>query len=103
MTSLTKIIVKRLQVGSLVKSRVSGSSLCVVHWWWCCCDVWLFQSSSTNITITLNLTGFEVTSQTSKHGFHVHEYGSLGDSCSDAGSHFNPHEMTHGAPWDDDR
>ncbi|VDM71166.1 unnamed protein product [Strongylus vulgaris] len=34
------------------------------------------------------------------HGFHVHEIGNLGNGCLAAGSHFNPANMTHGAPSD---
>jgi len=26
------------------------------------------------------------------HGFHVHEHGSIGNDCMDAGGHFNPHQ-----------
>ena len=61
------------------------------------------QSSSSNITISVNLTGFEVSTTPSKHGFHVHEHGELGNSCSDAGGHYNPHGKTHGAPSDVNR
>ncbi|XP_008198346.1 superoxide dismutase-like protein isoform X1 [Tribolium castaneum] len=35
-----------------------------------------------------------------KHGFHIHEKGALGDSCKDAGGHFNPDKKDHGAPED---
>merc|ERR1712173_424191 len=31
-----------------------------------------------------------------KHGFHVHQNGSLGNSCKDAGGHFNPFNKKHG-------
>uniref|UniRef100_A0A183SQE5 Sod_Cu domain-containing protein n=1 Tax=Schistocephalus solidus TaxID=70667 RepID=A0A183SQE5_SCHSO len=31
-----------------------------------------------------------------KHGFHVHEFGRLGNSCQDAGAHYNPLDMHHG-------
>ena len=27
------------------------------------------------------------------HGFHVHEYGSIGNDCMDAGGHFNPYNV----------
>jgi len=26
------------------------------------------------------------------HGFHIHEHGSIGNDCMDAGGHFNPHQ-----------
>ncbi|KAJ1356506.1 hypothetical protein KIN20_014238, partial [Parelaphostrongylus tenuis] len=34
------------------------------------------------------------------HGFHIHEKGLLGKECADAGGHYNPFNMTHGAPYD---
>jgi len=30
------------------------------------------------------------------HGFHVHQNGALGNSCKDAGGHFNPGKKNHG-------
>jgi Cu-Zn family superoxide dismutase len=37
------------------------------------------------------------------HGFHIHQYGDLGDGCKSAGAHYNPHKKTHGAPTDVER
>ncbi|XP_029155501.1 superoxide dismutase [Cu-Zn], chloroplastic-like isoform X2 [Nylanderia fulva] len=34
------------------------------------------------------------------HGFHVHEKGDLSDGCTSTGAHFNPENVTHGAPED---
>jgi len=38
-----------------------------------------------------------------KHGFHVHEFGELGNGCKDAGGHFNPMGVNHAAPDDEVR
>jgi len=38
-----------------------------------------------------------------KHGFHVHEKGDLGNSCKNAGSHYNPKEVVHGDLTSDTR
>ncbi|KAE9416908.1 hypothetical protein Angca_010310, partial [Angiostrongylus cantonensis] len=32
------------------------------------------------------------------HGFHVHEYGDLGNGCLAAGNHYNPFKRNHGGP-----
>ncbi|CAB4064482.1 SOD1 [Lepeophtheirus salmonis] len=37
------------------------------------------------------------------HGFHIHEVGDTSNECKGAGSHFNPHEKTHGAPQSESR
>ena len=37
------------------------------------------------------------------HGFHVHQFGELGQLCVAAGPHLNPHGKTHGAPHDEER
>lgn len=34
------------------------------------------------------------------HGFHVHEKGDVSMGCMSAGAHFNPENVTHGAPED---
>lgn len=34
---------------------------------------------------------------------HVHEYGTLEDSCRGTGRHFNPLDRNHGSPLDDER
>ncbi|XP_055338131.1 superoxide dismutase [Cu-Zn]-like [Paramacrobiotus metropolitanus] len=36
----------------------------------------------------------------SLHGFHIHNFGDIRNSCLSAGSHFNPSNETHGAPTD---
>lgn len=53
-------------------------------------------SDSTNVTIQVNLTGFE---PNTSHGFHIHEKPvKPGDSCDQAGPHFDPHGSPHGGP-----
>ena len=32
-----------------------------------------------------------------KHGFHIHEFDDLSDSCKAAGSHYNPNRVNHGS------
>jgi len=36
--------------------------------------------------------GFPISNETAEHGFHVHEFGDLGNQCSDAGAVYNPTE-----------
>lgn len=33
-----------------------------------------------------------------KHGFHVHTLGDISKGCISTGGHYNPHNVTHGAP-----
>lgn len=56
------------------------------------------QVSPNNVTIIGNLTGVD-----GPHGMHVHEYGTLEDSCRGTGRHFNPLDKEHGSPLDDER
>jgi len=58
----------------------------------------LVQNGNT-VTITGTLRGLT----DGQHGFHVHEKGDLGNACNNAGAHFNPTHMDHGAPTDQDR
>lgn len=37
------------------------------------------------------------------HGFHVHEFGELGNKCKDAGSHYNPTNSKHGSLYSEIR
>ncbi|MED6164179.1 hypothetical protein PIB30_087157 [Stylosanthes scabra] len=37
------------------------------------------------------------------HGFHLHEYGDTTNGCISTGAHFNPNNLTHGAPEDEVR
>ncbi|KAJ5472708.1 hypothetical protein N7530_006709, partial [Penicillium desertorum] len=38
-----------------------------------------------------------------RHGIHVHENGATGNECLDAGGHYNPTGVSHGAPDDQER
>uniref|UniRef100_A0A0K0DPA1 Superoxide dismutase [Cu-Zn] n=2 Tax=Angiostrongylus cantonensis TaxID=6313 RepID=A0A0K0DPA1_ANGCA len=46
------------------------------------------------VTITGNVSGLPV----GPHGFHVHEFGDLGNGCLAAGDHYNPFRVNHGGP-----
>ncbi len=37
------------------------------------------------------------------HGFHIHEFGDLGNNCISAGAHFNPASQLHNGPSDSTR
>lgn len=34
------------------------------------------------------------------HGFHIHQLGDTTDGCKSMQGHFNPYQVTHGAPYD---
>lgn len=59
-----------------------------------------FKQVSENdyVDISVSLSGL---SPNSKYGFHVHSRSVTGQDCSAAGPHFNPMNVTHGAPNDD--
>lgn len=52
-------------------------------------------------TVSINVRGFSTNN--TKHGFHIHKIGRLGDNCNEAGPHFNPMDKEHGAPEDEER
>ena len=56
------------------------------------------QASGGNVTVSINLSGFNVSDTVTEHGFHVHVNGKLTNKCLDTGGHYNPFNKTHGAP-----
>lgn len=40
---------------------------------------------------------------TAIHGFHIHEFGNIKGGCMSTGNHYNPTNMTHGGPKDEER
>jgi len=56
-----------------------------------------------DICIKVYLKGFNSSCTAEKHALHVHEFGDLGNQCSNAGGHFNPTNSTHGGPDDVER
>lgn len=49
------------------------------------------------LTISLDLQGFESGSVSKKHGFHVHQLGDIvSDGCQSTKGHFNPEKKKHG-------
>jgi Cu-Zn family superoxide dismutase len=54
-----------------------------------------FQDAGENgVEVVVDLTGVPP----GVHGFHVHEKGDCGNNALNAGGHFNPAGMVHGAP-----
>jgi Cu-Zn family superoxide dismutase len=54
-----------------------------------------FQDAGDNgVEVVVDLTGVPP----GVHGFHVHEKGDCGNNGQNAGGHFNPSGMVHGAP-----
>jgi Cu-Zn family superoxide dismutase len=47
-----------------------------------------------NVEVVVDLTGVPP----GVHGFHIHEKGDCGNNAANAGGHFNPTGMVHGAP-----
>ncbi len=47
-----------------------------------------------NVEVQIDLTGVPP----GVHGFHIHEKGDCGNNANNAGGHFNPTGMVHGAP-----
>ncbi|OQV24306.1 putative Superoxide dismutase (Cu-Zn) [Hypsibius exemplaris] len=52
-----------------------------------------------SVRVTGNITGL---APNSAHGFHIHQFGDVGNGCAAAGPHFNPRGVSHGAPTDDE-
>ena len=54
-----------------------------------------FQNAGEDgVEVVVDLTGVPP----GVHGFHVHDKGDCGNNAQNAGGHFNPNEMVHGAP-----
>src|SRR5437764_8083439 len=52
------------------------------------------DAGDTGVEVVVDLTGVPP----GVHGFHVHEKGDCGNNGQNAGGHFNPTGMVHGAP-----
>ncbi|OMO84380.1 hypothetical protein CCACVL1_10842 [Corchorus capsularis] len=61
--------------------------------------VTLTQEDDGPTTVNVRITGLTP----GPHGFHLHEYGDTTNGCMSTGAHFNPNNMTHGAPEDETR
>ncbi|KAJ0967235.1 hypothetical protein J5N97_024152 [Dioscorea zingiberensis] len=61
--------------------------------------VTLVQEDDGPTTVKVRVTGLTPGS----HGFHLHEFGDTTNGCISTGAHFNPNNMTHGAPEDEVR
>ena len=58
------------------------------------------EKSKSRVRIDIDLTCLK---SMGLHGFHVHEYGDMSDSCDSMCAHFNPYNKTHGCPGMKDR
>lgn len=56
--------------------------------------VHLQNAADGNVEVVVDLTGVPP----GVHGFHIHDKGDCGDDAKNAGGHFNPMNMVHGAP-----
>ena len=62
------------------------------------CPLWKCQGETTETTgLTIDASVQGLTE--GKHGFHVHTFGAVNDTCGDAKGHFNPTGVNHAA-WD---
>lgn len=61
--------------------------------------VTLTQEDDGPTTVNVRVTGLTP----GLHGFHLHEFGDTTNGCISTGAHFNPNNMTHGAPGDEVR
>ena len=59
----------------------------------------LIQEDDGPTTVSVRITGLTP----GLHGFHLHEYGDTTNGCISTGAHFNPNNLTHGAPEDEVR
>ncbi|XP_020214781.1 superoxide dismutase [Cu-Zn], chloroplastic [Cajanus cajan] len=59
----------------------------------------LIQEDDGPTKVTVRITGLTP----GLHGFHLHEYGDTTNGCISTGAHFNPNNLTHGAPEDEVR
>ncbi|KAM0949596.1 putative superoxide dismutase [Dioscorea sansibarensis] len=58
--------------------------------------VTLIQEDDGPTTVKVRVTGLTP----GFHGFHLHEFGDTTNGCISTGAHFNPNNLTHGAPED---
>lgn len=60
----------------------------------------IFTKTADGVKVVADIEGLTP----GKHGFHIHEYGDCSSSDgTSAGGHFNPGQMPHGAPTDQNR
>ncbi|XP_062013938.1 superoxide dismutase [Cu-Zn], chloroplastic [Rosa rugosa] len=59
----------------------------------------LTQEDDGPTTVNVRITGLAP----GPHGFHLHEFGDTTNGCISTGPHFNPKNLTHGAPEDEVR
>ncbi|KAF2202328.1 copper/zinc binding superoxide dismutase [Delitschia confertaspora ATCC 74209] len=58
------------------------------------------ENESSQTKISWNITGNDPNAE---RGMHVHAFGDNTNGCTSAGPHFNPRNVSHGAPTDEER
>ena len=51
------------------------------------------------LNIQVDISNVPMYDGTLFHGMHIHQYGEMTNGCDTMGSHYNPFNTHHGAPW----
>tara|TARA_B100001093_G_C26023722_1_gene674974 strand:- start:59 stop:529 length:471 start_codon:yes stop_codon:yes gene_type:complete len=68
-----------------------------IHTTFCKGNVQFIQTTKNTTTIYVDLVFNLKKTKKGLHGFHIHEFGDIGNQCKQCGSHFNPNNKKHGS------